>query len=379
MFFNLKHLLQTASYRPLNVPDQWILLLYGLPARRGAARVNLWRQLKKCGALPLKTSAYLLPAGPEHHERLQWLAQQVRDGGGEATLIHVTEIEGLTHEEIVRQFNEARASDYNALIGSLNELIARNKRRPIDTPADELGKLARRLEDLRRIDFFDCARAQDAQMLLQRAAGLRGRKATATATLAPRNFRGRTWLTRPRPEIDRVGSAWLIRRFIDPKAAFVFGTDPAGHPGAIPYDMFEAEFSHHGDDCTFETLVKRFGIEDQAVRKIAEMVHDADLEDGKFQSAECIGIDRDPEGLGPAARAVRRRTLNAAPTASRRCTNNSKNDSPIRETGRDHPEASLLCGGVSRLAQAGIHQLRWADRPDRHHAHRIGRPEEMDQ
>jgi len=93
-------------------PNKWILLLYGLPTKKGAARVNLWRQLKKCGALPLKTSAYLLPDKPEHHERLQWLAQQVRDGGGEATIIHVTEIEGLPSEDIVRQFNEARATDY---------------------------------------------------------------------------------------------------------------------------------------------------------------------------------------------------------------------------------------------------------------------------
>src|SRR5262245_60737513 len=102
----------TSPYRSLvTVPNKWVLLLYGLPTRKGAARVNLWRQLKKCGALALKTSAYLLPDKAEHHERLQWLAQQVRDVGGEATIIHVTEIEGLNHEDIVRQFNEARAAD----------------------------------------------------------------------------------------------------------------------------------------------------------------------------------------------------------------------------------------------------------------------------
>src|SRR2546430_6995724 len=91
---------------------------------------------------------------------------------------------------------------------------------------------------------------------------------------------------------DRVGSAWLIRKFIDPKARFIFNTDPAKHRDAIPYDMFEVEFSHRGDDCTFETLAKRFGIADKAVLKIAEMVHDADLEDGKFQTTVCVGIDQ---------------------------------------------------------------------------------------
>lgn len=129
-------------------------------------------------------------------------------------------------------------------------------------------------------------------MLLKRAAGLRRGTSKIAPTLAAKKFLGRTWLTRPRPEIDRIGSAWLILKFIDPKARFVFGNDPAKHRDAIPYDMFEVEFSHHGDDCTFETLVKRFGITDKAILKIAEMVHDTDLEDGKYQTTECVGIDQ---------------------------------------------------------------------------------------
>lgn len=274
------------------VPNKWLLLMYGLPTKKGAARVNLWRQLKKCGALPLKTSAYLLPDKPAHHERLQWLAQQVRDGGGEATIIHVTEIEGLSNQDIVRQFNEARADDYSGLLPVLTELIAQNKKHLGDSFTADLEKLTRQFEDIRKIDFFDCSRAQDAQMLLKRAAGLRGGKAKASTPLTAKKFVGKTWLTRPRPEIDRVGSAWLIRKFIDPRAKFIFATDPAKHRDAIPYDMFEVEFSHHGDDCTFETLVKRFGITDKAILKIAEMVHDADLEDGKFQTTGCVGIDQ---------------------------------------------------------------------------------------
>jgi hypothetical protein len=274
------------------VPNKWLLLMYGLPTKKGAARVNLWRQLKKCGALPLKTSAYLLPEKLEHHERLQWLAQQVRDGGGEATIIHVTEIEGLSNEDIVRQFNEARAVDYGGLLPVLTELIAQNKKHLGDSFVADLEKLTRQFEDIRKIDFFDCSRAQDAQMLLKRAAGLRSAKSKTSLPLAAKKFVGKTWLTRPRPEIDRVGSAWLIRKFIDPKAEFIFATDPAKHRNAIPYDMFEVEFSHHGDDCTFETLIKRFGITDKAILKIAEMVHDADLEDGKFQTTGCVGIDQ---------------------------------------------------------------------------------------
>jgi hypothetical protein len=277
--------------KTMTAPNNWLLLLYGLPTKKSAVRVNLWRQLKKCGALPFKTSAYLLPDKPEHHEKLQWLAQQVRDGGGEATIIHVTEIEGLAAPDIVRQFNEARAVDYESLLASLTALLSENKKSIDESFPSDLERLTRQFEDIRKIDFFECSRAQDAQMLLQRAGNLRIGKSKAPMLLAAKKFRGKTWLTRPRPEIDRVGSAWLIRKFIDPQADFVFAADPAKYPNAIPYDMFEVEFSHHGDDCTFETLVKRFGILDKAVLKIAEMVHDADLEDGKFQTSACVGID----------------------------------------------------------------------------------------
>src|SRR5256884_9790946 len=157
------------SLSPVIAPNKWLLLLYGLPTKKGAARVNLWRQLKKCGALPLKTSAYLLPDKPEHHERLQWLAQQVRDGGGEATIIHVTEIEGLGSEDIVRQFNEARATDYAALLSALTELIARNRKRPDESFAAGFEKTNRPLRGIRKIDFFVCPPAQEAPMLFKRA------------------------------------------------------------------------------------------------------------------------------------------------------------------------------------------------------------------
>lgn len=137
-------------------------------------------------------------------------------------------------------------------------------------------------------------------MRLEQARALHTKPDRAPRRLAVGKFTGRTWLTRPRPEIDRVGSAWLIRRFIDPKARFVFASDPAQHPDALPFDMAGVEFSHHRDDCTFETLVKRFGLEDPALRRLAEMVHVADLEDGRFPHPECIGIDRVLKGWGRA-------------------------------------------------------------------------------
>src|SRR5262245_7913824 len=222
------------SLHTMTAPAKWILLLYGLPTKKGAARVNLWRQLKKCGALALKTSAYLLPGKPEHHERLQWLAQQVRDGGGEATIIHVTDIEGLRHEDLVRQFNEARAAEYGALLPALTQWVAQNKKRLGASFAPDLDRLNRQYEESRRIDFFDWPAAQAAQMLRRRPAGLRrapakGSTVIGSPRLMAKGFAGKTWLTRPRPEIDRVGSAWLIRKFIDPQARFIFASDPTLH------------------------------------------------------------------------------------------------------------------------------------------------------
>jgi len=133
-------------------------------------------------------------------------------------------------------------------------------------------------------------------MVLKRAQGLLVPRTKAGARLNAKNYAGKTWLTRPRPEIDRVGSAWLIRKFIDADAKFVFASSPAKYRDALPFDMADVEFTHHGDDCTFETLIKRFGIEDGAAQKIGEMIHDADLEDDKFHRADCIGIDHTLKG-----------------------------------------------------------------------------------
>lgn len=280
------------------MPDQtWILLLYALPTKQGTHRVSLWRKLKKIGAVSLKTSAYLLPDTPGHYEHFQWLAQQVRDAGGDATLIRATVIEGMAEADVIRLFDEARGMEYAELIEPLKELLKHNKKRLGEGVAEALEKLKARFEEIQRTDFFSSARAKEVEALLEKASALREVKSDGRK-LASREFRGRTWLTRPRPEIDRVGSAWLIRKFIDPKARFVFNVDRGAHPEALAFDMVDADFTHHGEDCTFETLIKRFGIKDKTLGKIAEMVHDADLEDDKFSRGEGLGIQRALQGWG---------------------------------------------------------------------------------
>jgi hypothetical protein len=279
-----------ASVRKQKSPS-WLLLLYRLPTKRNTERVAVWRKLKRCGAIQIKTSAYLLPDFPAQSENFQWLAKQIRDCGGDATLVRAQEIEGLPNAKLIQLFDTARGKDYGELSKNLRDFIARRKKIGAEAAAKELAHFTRDFRNIRAIDFFDSSHAHDMEILLQRAEGTHA-ATKPPAKLDARNFLGKIWLTRPRPEIDRVGSAWLIRNFIDPKAKFVFGSKSPLNSKWIPFDMVEAEFSHEGDDCTFETLTKRFGIQDRAVRKIGEMIHDADLEDAKFQRTECNGIDR---------------------------------------------------------------------------------------
>jgi len=268
----------------------WLLLLFSLPTNRNTERVAVWRRLKKMGAVQIKTSTYLLPDEPAQYEQFQWLAQQIRDYEGDSTLVRAQEIEGLTKEKVIAMFNDARAKDYAELRKSLQGFIGRRKKIDAEIAGAELERLTRQFREIREVDFFDSARGHDVAMLLRRAEG----RSTARqlAVLDAKQYQNKTWLTRPRPEIDRVGSAWLISKFIDRKPKFVFAPSANAVPGAIPFDMLDAEFSHHGNCCTFETLIRRFAIADKVVAKIGEMIHDADLDDARFQRIEAVGIDR---------------------------------------------------------------------------------------
>src|SRR5205823_8710025 len=133
----------------------------------------VWRRLKKMGAVQIKTSTYLLPDRPAQYEQFQWLAQQIRDYGGDSTLVRAQEIEGLTKEKVIAMFNDARAKDYAELRRSLQSFIARRKRIDAEETAAELERLTRQFREIRAVDFFDSPRGHDVAMLLRRAEGPR--------------------------------------------------------------------------------------------------------------------------------------------------------------------------------------------------------------
>ena len=269
----------------------WLLLLLRLPATHTAQRVAIWRKLKKSGAIQIQTSTYILPDEPARYESFQWLTQHIRDAGGDATLVRAREIEGLPNEKLIGLFNSTRAKEYTALAEMLRSSKHRGKTTTKEPAPHLIDRVRKQFREIQQTDFFDCPRAQDVEMRLGKLEGDQRSESTANK-IRSRDYRDRTWLTRPRPEIDRVGSAWLVRNFIDPNARFIFRQKIPKKRRVVSFDMLNADFSHQGDDCTFETLTKRFGIQDKTLRKIGEMIHDADLDDGKFGRNECVGIDR---------------------------------------------------------------------------------------
>lgn len=272
--------------------NAWLLLLYTLPSGRSSARVGIWRKLKKSGALPVNTSAHLLPNRPDLLEKFQWLAQEIRHAKGDATLAFVGEVDGIGDAGLIRRFDQVRTEDYAEIAAAAKEILGRRGDAQVEAIQAEIEKLRVRFGDVLRTDFFGCPAAATTAQLIELAAADPAAPGKVLPVLSPDHFTGKTWLTRPRPAIDRIGSAWLILRHIDAGARFVFASDPADHPDALPYDMTGVEFGHQVDDCTFETLLKRFDLKATGLAKLGEMIHDADLDDGKFQTVEAFGLDR---------------------------------------------------------------------------------------
>ena len=275
-----------------------LLLLVGLPPTPSSLRVRIWRRLRSLGAVPLKRSAYLLPDTPERYEDFQWLAQEIQREGGDATLVRVQQIENVGPADVHRLFHEPRDADYKQLAARYRKVLQSLERKAGASRAqDELTRLSRDHQRVRDIDFFDAPGGAEVRRL-EEVITMRTRRpesARRTETPAPMldlaTLRGRRWVTRPRPHVDRIASAWLIKRFIDTAAEFVFAP-PAEFPKeAIPFDAPGVELTHHGEDCTFETLVKRARLKDRRLMRLAEVVHEADLRDGKYPHEEARGID----------------------------------------------------------------------------------------
>ena len=268
----------------------WLLLTFTLPTEQASQRVEIWRKLQRYGTVPLGNSGHLLPNNPVNEERFQWLATAVRKYKGDASIVHVQSIDNISKPQLIERFAEARSREYQELIRQLQEFSSL----PLQKQAvSRLSRLRSRFQEIVEIDFFDSPLQKRVAELLARVDATRvATRVPLFAAIRPRDYKGRVWVTRPRPGVDRSASAWLIRCFIDAKARFAFAAEDNVPRDAVPFDMFhERGFGHRGDDCTFETLQKQFKIRDRRVGVISEIIHDADLADGKFGRKEGYGID----------------------------------------------------------------------------------------
>jgi hypothetical protein len=287
---------------------RWLTLLMRLPPTPTRHRVGVWRKLQRMGAIRLKGSGWILPETPETTELFQWLIQEIQSFRGDATLLHVDRIEGMSDERLAALFHKARADEYHAILHGCKEVGAQidrlraAHRGSVAPVRAKLDALKRELDRIEAIDYLNSPTGRRAraawEAMAKRLRALETRPRTGAGgphtSLPPP---GSTWVTRPRPHIDRIGSAWLIKRFCDPQAKFAFADAADAAKKGVAFDILGAEFGHHGEDCTFETIVKRFGIKDRRVKLIAEIVHEADLHDRKFTRNEATGVDLAIKGL----------------------------------------------------------------------------------
>jgi len=264
------------------IERSWLVLVHQLPPDPPGVRVRIWRRLQALGALQLKSSVYLLPESDETREDFEWLVREIEAAGAEATLLRSTLLAGTTDEECIARFRAAATAEYDALQAELG------KSHPVG-----LAKLRERLRNIERRDFF----------------GADGREALAARLNALENppqeepsmpsLVGHTWVTRADVHVDRMATAWLVRRFVDPEARFRFVAATRHEPaaGEIRFDMFGGEYTHEGDACTFEVLLARLGLRDPGLRKLGEIVHDLDLKEERYAHPEASGVAAALDGI----------------------------------------------------------------------------------
>ena len=283
---------------PEDEPTTWLLLIHQVPNSPAYLRVKMWRRLQKIGAVAVKNAVYVLPRTDQASEDFHWVAREILEAGGDASVCEATFIEGITTNELIELFRAARDSDYRELMEEIKEL--REELRTAEKAGEawasgmvgRVSRLRQRLTEIQTIDFFSAAGGKLAETLVSE---MEARVRTAPihkAQQRPGSYAGRTWVTRKGVHVDRIASAWLIRRFVDPNPRFKFvaakGYRP--EPDELRFDMFDAEFTHEGDLCTFEVILERLNIGDNALRRIAEIIHDIDLKESRFGRPETAGI-----------------------------------------------------------------------------------------
>jgi|SRR5580693_7165516 hypothetical protein len=295
---------------PRSESRRWCLLIHQLPPKPLYLRARIRQRLARVGAVALKNSVYVLPCSESSVEDFEWVAEEARAGGGEAFLCTAEFLGRPTEEDIEERFRLQCGADYEEISAQARELLRQARRGGARVRAEgdlsaRTNRLKKRLGEVRALDFFAAPGRAAAEALVGQletrlqAGAVPAPISTAAGARRLAELVGLTWVTRQGVHVDRIGSAWLIRRFIDPQARFRFADaqSPEAAPGEVRFDTLGGEFTHEGDRCTFETLVARIGLRDPAVLQIAEIVHDIDLKDARFGRPEAPGIGQLVNGL----------------------------------------------------------------------------------
>ena len=294
----------------------WLLFFYRVPSKPVSNRMRIWRRLAKAGAVQMKGAVYILPFNDEHYEFLQWLVSEIVGMKGEAAVVSIEKIDTMKDKEIVAFFDQQRSGDYKILQKSFDDLGRRlssiqkgSRPQNVQEMSDQFAKLQKEFEDIKRIDFFssrdgaalgDKIKRIHADLNIVNSAETKEEGSAALTLKSPADYRNRTWITRKRPFIDRMASAWLIRRFIDRDAAFDFIDEKEVDTidkSSVTFDIRGGEFTHSGNMCTFEVIMKSFGLRDKTLKKMAGIIHDLDMKDDKFNAVEAKGIENILEGI----------------------------------------------------------------------------------
>ena len=312
-------MIHKTSSRDNRTHQGWLLFFYGVPSKPVNARMKIWRRLAKAGAVQLKSAVYILPYNEENYELCQWLISEVTSMKGDGSFVSVKKIETMKDEDIIALFNNQREQDYRIIEKSLEEMERKTSSvrkgagmQGGKSLSDQLSKHLREFEEIRRTDFFESKKGialkKKLDALLKEIKSLSVSNIRQAPEVSPRrieDYQNKIWATRKKPFIDRMASAWLIKRFIDKKAAFAFidekDMETLGKD-TIAFDVREGEFTHIGDMCTFEALIKSFGLKDKTIKKIAELVHELDMKDGKYSVPEAKGIEDILSGIRKTAK-----------------------------------------------------------------------------
>lgn len=295
--------------------SRWLLLTHQIPSEPSNLRVKVWRRLQAIGAVSIKNSIYVLPNLPGTREDFDWLQKEIGQMKGDASVFLADNLTDSEEKEIIKSFRQTRGKDFDLLVASMEKLSEHIKGALAGghVKADSLDRLekawtAQKLEwdRLQRIDFFRAANREKASAAVKSAERLFRRAKALSVPNAPpppppvdaRSLKGRVWVTRGSPHIDRIASAWLVRRFVDANARFKFVAEPyKPKKGELRFDMREGEFTHFGDWCTFETLIHRLRLTEPALQEMGEIIHDIDLKDRKFGRSESHGVSEIIRGL----------------------------------------------------------------------------------